>query len=79
MEELNSIISQVFGIKQDEIKDDYGPNNIPRWDSLSQLALVSAIEIHYKVTLEIEEIFQIMTIGDIRTVLEKKLKENKES
>ncbi|MDD5166220.1 MAG: acyl carrier protein, partial [Candidatus Omnitrophica bacterium] len=63
MEELNSIISQVFGIKQDQIKDEYGPNNIPRWDSLSQLALISAIETHYKVTLEIEEIFQIMTIG----------------
>jgi len=75
MNRLNKIISEIFEIDEDQIKDEFGSNNISKWDSLSQLSLISAIETDYKVTFEIEEIFRMMTIGDIRSVLENKLKQ----
>lgn len=73
MDKLNKIISSVFEIKEDEIKDNFGPGDIAEWDSLSQFVLISEIETHYKITLDIEEIFRIMTIGDIRSVLKEKI------
>ena len=73
MERLNSIISKVFKIDESEIKDDYGPEDIAKWDSLGQLALISEIETEYRLIFEIDEIFEIMIIGDIKRILKKKM------
>jgi acyl carrier protein len=72
MNDLYKIISEVFEISIDGIKDSYGPDEIEKWDSLGQLSLVSSLESHYRTTFEIEEIFEIFTVADIKVLLAKR-------
>ena len=72
MDDLYKIISEVFEINMDEINDDCGPDDFEKWDSLGQLSLISTLESNYRTTFEIEEIFQIFTIADIKKLLAKR-------
>ena len=69
---INTLVAKVFDVSIDVVNENSGPENIDKWDSLGQLALVSAIEQDFKITLEIEEIFQIMKVGDIYKILQNK-------
>jgi len=71
-EKVFESVSRIFGIHKNDITADMTPNDIPKWDSLGQLALICAIETDYSITLELEEIFEIMSIGDIFTILERR-------
>ena len=42
---------------------------VPRWDSLQHIALVSAIERTYSITLSMDEMMEMRTVGDIESVL----------
>ena len=70
--EINEIVSNVFEIPIDTINQSTSPENVEKWDSLGQLALISAIEQEFKITLEINEMFEIMSVGDIYKILERK-------
>mgnify|MGYP003689760231 FL=1 len=72
MNDLYKVVSEVFEIDIDGIKDEHGPDDIEKWDSLGQLSLISSLEIHYRITFEIEEIFEIFTIADIKKLLAKR-------
>ena len=71
-DELNKIVADVFQIDSKKINKSSSPETIDAWDSLAQLSLIISIEQHYKITLEIEEIFSIMNVGDIYNILSKK-------
>ena len=72
MDNIKKIVSEVFNIEPEKINNDSSPDNIEMWDSLGQLALVLAIEQEYKITLEIQEIFLIMNVGDIYKILKRR-------
>ena len=72
MDNIKKIVSEVFNIEPEKINNDSSPDNIEMWDSLVQLALVLAIEQKYKITLEIQEIFLIMNVGDIYKILKQR-------
>ena len=72
MDELGKIVADVFQIDPIKINKNSSPETIDTWDSLAQLSLIISIEQHYKITLEIEEIFSIMKVGDIYEILRKK-------
>ncbi len=72
MDNIKKIVSEVFNIEPEKINNDSSPENIEMWDSLGQLALVLAIEQEYKITLEIQEIFLIMNVGDIYEILKQR-------
>ena len=72
MNDLYKIVSEVFEININEIKDSCGPDDIEKWDSIGQLSLISSLESHYRTTFEIEEIFEIFTVADIKVLLGKR-------
>jgi len=72
MDNLDKIIAEVFQIPESDIHGEMTPEDIESWDSLSQLLLINSIEEEYNITLEIEEIFQIMKIQDMYDILSKK-------
>ena len=72
MDDLYKIVSEVFEIEINGINDEHGPDDIEKWDSLGQLSLISSLESHYRTTFEIEEIFEIFTIADIKKLLAKR-------
>ena len=76
MEKLNQLICKVFQIKESELSEHLTSEDISNWDSLSQFGLISSIETTYHITFEMDELFSMNTIGDIRSLLEKKLNKN---
>lgn len=73
MEKLNQLICKVFKLEESELSEHLTSDDISNWDSLSQFGLIESIETTYHITFEMDELFSITTIGDIRSILEKKL------
>jgi len=67
--DLNQIITDTFEIDVEDINDSLSPENVEKWDSLGQLQLLATIEAHYNISFEINEVFQIFNLGDIRRIL----------
>jgi acyl carrier protein len=45
------------------------PREVPRWDSLQHIALVTAIERAFGITLSMDEIMEMRSVGAIEAVL----------
>jgi acyl carrier protein len=76
-EKVNKIIEKIFRIDSSKIEDTLEPKDIENWDSFSGLQLISEIENDFNVKFEMEEIFDIFCIGDIKKILSKKLSSEK--
>jgi|TARA_Y100001949_G_scaffold115665_1_gene98319 acyl carrier protein len=72
MGKLEEIIANIFELDPSQIKKEMTPADIETWDSLSQLNLISSIENEFQIKFEIDEIFTVMKIGDIYSLLSKK-------
>lgn len=66
--ELPGIFAEVFQY-EGEIKPETSPNEIPKWDSLRHIALVTAIEDAFSIQLSMDEIMEMQNVRTIQTVL----------
>jgi acyl carrier protein len=73
MDNLNKLICDTFGIDKVDLHDSLTSDDIEKWDSLGQFFLISRLEKTYDIVLEIDEIFSMVTIGDIRKIVETKI------
>lgn len=66
--ELSGIFAEVFQYTG-EMKPETSPDDVPRWDSLRHIALVTAIEEAFAISLSMDEMMEIHSVRDIQTVL----------
>ncbi|MEJ2116982.1 MAG: acyl carrier protein [Alphaproteobacteria bacterium] len=66
--ELAGIFADVFQYTGD-IKLETSPDDVERWDSLRHIALVTALEDAFSISLSMDEMMEIHSVGDIQTVL----------
>lgn len=69
---LVSVLANVFGLREDQIKIDLTKDNIGSWDSLKQMDLVISLEREFDIALEIPDIVQMISVGSIIDVLQSK-------
>jgi acyl carrier protein len=55
-----------------EIRDEQGPGELEGWDSLGHANLIVALESNYGITIDLNEMMMIETIGDIQSLLAEK-------
>lgn len=67
--DLHAIAARAFGLDASAVHPGLGPEDVEAWDSLGQLDLIVAVEKHFGLTFEIEEVFEIFTLGDIARIL----------
>ncbi len=70
---LNRVVSDVLGVPMDSITDESSPDNIEKWESLSHINLVMAIESEFDVALTPEDTMDILSVKLIRIILDDKL------
>ncbi len=70
MIQLNELIASVINVPSSTLMPQSGPENLPDWDSLAHIGVVSAVEQTYQVQLTMPEILSIKTIADLRKILE---------
>ena len=66
---LKKVISNVLGVSIDIIDDNSSPNSIEKWDSLSHINLIMAIEAEFDVELTPEDSMDMLSVKLIRMVL----------
>lgn len=71
MKKLNEILSQVLGIKEEDIKDDTSPDNVENWDSFNGLMLVSELESNFGIKFTMDEVLEVKKVSEIKKALER--------
>ena len=72
LQTLNKIIESTFDIDNiTEIEDSFGPDQIKDWDSLTHIDLVVALEEEFEISLAVQDVSRMYTIGDIKKILQK--------
>jgi acyl carrier protein len=70
---LVDLIRQVFQLADDvELQEGWGPGEVPGWDSLGHLSLISSLESTYGISMRMNEVMRIGSVADIRELLASK-------
>lgn len=72
-DKLLDILTRVFRIEKDEIKDDLKRKDFEPWDSMAHLMLVSEVENEFEIFFEDEEVVDIWTVADLKKLLKQKV------
>ena len=70
---LAEIISKVLLLDTNELTDDLKRGDYEPWDSMGHLVLISEIENEFGIFFEDDEVIDIWTVADIRSLLSKKI------
>jgi acyl carrier protein len=68
--ELSGIFAEVFTFTE-PLTPQTGPDDVPKWDSLRHIALISAIEETYRINLSMEELWEMVNVRAILAVLDR--------
>ncbi len=69
MEDVAALFAEVFEVDADSVSRSTTAEDIEGWDSMGHLILVQALEERFKITLEMNEMFEIVDAGSVLTVL----------
>ena len=69
---LSIILSQVFGVSADSIKDESSPDTVASWDSMSHINMVLALESEFGISLTPEDAMEMLSVKLIRMILAEK-------
>ena len=69
---LKRIIRVVFNIKDGSLDPNWTSDDIEAWDSVGHLNLILELEKEFGVKFGIEEMFDLVKLGDIETILDRK-------
>jgi len=74
MKKINYIIATTFKIPTEETEKNLGMNEVENWDSLTHMNLIVSIEDEFKIELTGDDIAEMITFDQIRTIVSKYLK-----
>jgi len=68
--EIAEIFADIFEY-EDDLSLKTSPENVPKWDSLKHIALVTTLEDSFDISLSMDEMHEIQNVGDIHAILER--------
>lgn len=68
-ERLISVLTEVFGLRADQIVPELTKDDVGSWDSLKQMDLVMSLERQFVIALEIPDIIRMDSVSNIIEVL----------
>ena len=66
---LNKILSDVFGMSQDQFLDETNIMSLPNFDSMNHMMFITELEGAFSIELTGDEIAEMVTIGEIKRIL----------
>ena len=64
-DKVAAIISDVIGIDASAIRDDTGPGNCEKWDSLAQVVMISRMADELGIDIPFDKMMEIECAGDL--------------
>jgi acyl carrier protein len=72
IEQINIIIVELFDNKTIVIQEETQASDIEDWDSLTHISVITAIEKHFNIRFDLNELLTFNNIGDLcRYILKK--------
>ena len=66
---VEAIVGLVFHLDPEDITDGCSKDNIPEWDSMGHLSLITSLEEHYKISFSIADAMEMSSVGKIKATL----------
>ncbi|MEN3297461.1 MAG: hypothetical protein V7642_6714 [Burkholderiales bacterium] len=63
---LNAIFAEIFQIPESNMQDDTVLKEVPTWDSLQHMILITRVEEIYQIQFDGDQIADMKTMGDVR-------------
>jgi|APSaa5957512535_1039671.scaffolds.fasta_scaffold688882_1 acyl carrier protein len=67
------IMSNVFGVPENEINTESSPNTIETWDSMKQIDLVISLEEEFEIELSNEQIVKVLDYKSLLEVIKEEI------
>ena len=64
------LVSDVLMVSIDKIHEDLTVGDIPEWDSLGHVSIISRVESEFNITLDMDQALDIESIEDIIDILD---------
>jgi acyl carrier protein len=68
---LKKIILKTLELDEMDLRDEMRAYEVPGWDSLSHIIIITAIEKEYGVRFNISEILRLNNLGDLQALINK--------
>lgn len=72
-EKLVDILEDIFDLEPEEISDDLTHEDVPMWDSLNHLKLITAVEQAYGIEFAMTDVQSIDSIATLKAAIAAKL------
>ena len=66
---VEEVVGRVFKIGPQKLSDTSSRDTIEQWDSMGHLALITALEEHFQVSISIADAMEMVNIRKIKDVL----------
>lgn len=72
IEKLTPIFRETFSEPALELCDEMTANDVERWDSLSHMLMITAVEEHFGIKFRLKELNKMKQVGDLIAAIESK-------
>ena len=73
IKEINDIFIGLFNEENIVLTEDSNTSTIESWDSLNHIQVITAIEKHFKIRFELNELLNFQDIGDLSRGVQSKI------
>ena len=71
LQKYNKVFSDVLGVKEDVLDDNFTFSAVPQWDSVAHLSLITALEDAFDIMFESEDILHYGSYENGKKILER--------
>jgi len=69
--QLKALIAELFKCHPSEVTDATGPGDLPGWDSLGHVALMTEIQRRFGKHVPIEDAIEVESVADLDKILQR--------
>ena len=73
LKEVNSIFIKVFEDPSIKLSEQSTTDDVEAWDSLNHIQMITAVEKHFKIRFELNDLLNFANVGDLCKGIQKKL------
>jgi acyl carrier protein len=67
--QLTALVAGFLHLEPGQLSTDSAAGDFPQWDSFAHANLIMEVERHFRVTFDVEDVLEMVSLGDIATVL----------
>lgn len=71
MSKFSQLASKFLSIKEEEVRDELTPKDVPEWDSMAFLLFVAELEKEFSMSFTMDQVMNSESLGDLRKIVEK--------